>query len=105
MDNDGSCLLKQDLALLEVFGGHQTKALARDLGDHDGDAELSVAGPVLHLALPAAVGDGVTLGTLGQLPLPRHSHLTLVTTSSVCHVLWHDAKDLTNLRLFDFLKE
>ena len=93
MDGDGSCLLKQDLALLEVFGGHQTLALAGDLGDHDGDAELAMAGPVLTLTLPAAVCDRVTPGTLGQLLLPRHSLVTLVTTSPVCHVLWHDAKD------------
>ena len=73
MDGDGGCLFKDDLTFLDVFGGHQTLALARDLGDHDGDAEPAVAGPVLPLTLLTTVGDGVTPGTHGQLLLPRPS--------------------------------
>ena len=52
-----------------------------------------MAVPVLHLTLLAAVSDGVTPGTLGELFLPRHSLKTLVTAASICHVLWHDAND------------
>ena len=54
--------------------------------------------PVLLLTLLATVGDGVTPGTLRQLPLPCHSHITLVTTSSVCHVLWHDAASIVSVQ-------
>ena len=94
MNGDDSGLGEDDLAPLEVLGGHQSEPLARDLGDHDGDAVLAVAGPVLHLTLLATVSDGVTSGTLGKLPHPRHSLVTLVTTLSVCHVFRHDAKYL-----------
>ena len=83
-DGDGGGIFEYDLAFLEVFGGHQPPALAGNLGDHDGDAVLAVSGPVLPLTLLATVGDGVTSGTLGQLPLTRHGLLTLVTASSVC---------------------
>ena len=81
--NNG-CFSQYELTRLEVFRGHQTLAHAGDLGDHDGNAVLAVAGPVLPLTLLATIGDGVTLGTLGQLLLPRHSNVTLVTASSVC---------------------
>ena len=37
--------------------------LAGDLSDHDGDAELAMAGPVRPLTLLAAVSDGVTIFT------------------------------------------
>ena len=95
-DRDDGILLEDELPLLKGFRGHQPKALARNLGDHYGDAVLSVAGPVLPLTLLATVGDGVTSGTFGQLLLPRHSLVTLVTTLSVSHGLWHGCGNEVN---------
>ena len=34
-------------------------ATSLDLSNHDGDAVFLVSGPVLHLALPGAVDDGI----------------------------------------------
>ena len=47
-------------------------------------------GPVLLLALLAAVGDGLTSAALGELVfLPLASLVTLVTLVPICQVLWH----------------
>ena len=47
-------------------------------------------GPVLLLALPAAVGDGFTSATLGELVLlPLPGLITLVTPVPVRQGLWH----------------
>ena len=96
MNGADSSLGEDKLARLEVLGGHQSEALARDLGNHDGDAVLAVTRPVLPLTLLATVSDGVTPGTLRQLLLTRHSLVTLVTTLSVSHGLWHGCVNEVN---------
>ena len=50
-------------------------------------AEVTVSGPVLPLTLLAAVGDGVTLGALGELLVA--SLLTSLTTLPVRDNLRH----------------
>ena len=80
---DRRLVFEDELAHLDVPGGHNAPALARDLGDHHGDAVPSVSAPVSFLTLPAAVGDGVTSGTFGELPLPSHGLLTLKASLTI----------------------
>ena len=69
----------------------------------------AVEGPVPPLTLLATIGDGVTPGTLRLdsffLPITvLCSFVTLVTSTSVCHVLWHDANDKHGI-ILEFLKK
>ena len=81
------------LAHLDVSGGHQPPALPLDLGDHHGEAVPLVPLEVGHLALLAAIGDGVTTSALEELLLSWRSLLTFkadLTVSQRLNVgLWH----------------
>ena len=92
-----SLVIKEELPHLDVPGRHQPPPLPLVLGHHDGDAVISVPGPVLHLTLLAAVGDGVTSRALGELLLSCHSLLTFEAFLTVCHELNEELGHLWNI--------
>ena len=81
---------EDQLPHLDIPGSHQPPALSRDLSDHDGDAVPVVSGPVRHLALLTTVGDGVTLGALGELLLASDGLVTRETLLAVSQ--WLDVR-------------
>ena len=89
-DGDDGVLLEDELPRSDVPGGQEPPAHARHGGHGDGAAAPLVPGPVLPLALRAAVGHRVAASTLPQALGPGAgaawvaTHL-LITDLYVCH--------------------